>query len=247
MTLGRTQSKDEGTPALGGAAAHQRVNEHELTQAGQLYPQIKAHYTINELLCFWGLLYPVIHHWKLSLPPSFYSLHSFFFFVPGDFEWMINSLNEIAESKEKATTRYSAEQKASTNMPMLTDRIELALRKGKTWEISDWTSFSLTHKQTCRDYEEGEQGWCYLNRTACRFILHVFTLWVGMRTAISYVTKGGAICKQKAISSGVCDSSIFKKDHSRVCVEMSLKCTNTGIFMWLPSWHDAPITNSYSK
>ncbi len=145
MTLGRTPSKVEGTPALGGAAAHQRVSEHELTQAGQLYPQIKAHYTINELLCFWGLLYPVILHWKLSLPPSFYSLHSFFFFVPSDFGWMINSLNEIAESKEKATTRYPTEQKTSTNMPALIDPIEPALRKGKTWEISDWTSFSLTH------------------------------------------------------------------------------------------------------
>lgn len=176
MTLGRTQSKDEGAPALGGAAAHQRENEHELTQAGQLYPQIKAHYTINELLCFWGLLYPVIHHWKLSLPPSFYSLHSLFFFVPGDCGWMINSLNEIAESKEKATTRYSVEQKGSTNMPMLTDRIELALRKGK-YE-NEWLDIilSLTHKQTCRDYEEEEQGWCYFNWTACHFSLHVFTL-----------------------------------------------------------------------
>jgi len=45
---------------------------------------------------------------------------------------MINNLNEIAESKGKATTtRYSVKQKASTNMPMLTDRVELALRKGK--------------------------------------------------------------------------------------------------------------------
>ncbi len=30
-------------------------------------------------------------------------------------------------------------------MPALIDRIEPAVRKRKTWEISDWTSFSLMH------------------------------------------------------------------------------------------------------
>lgn len=68
-----------------------------------------------------------------------------------------------------------------------------------------------------------------------------------MCTAISHLTKGGNIYKQKGVSSGVRDSGISQNDQSRLCVEMSLKYTNTEIFMWLPSWNDAPITNSYSK
>lgn len=153
-TLRRTLSKVEGTPALGGADAHQRVSEHELTQAGQLYQQIKAHYTINELLCFRALLYPVILHWKLSLSPSF------FFFVPGDFGWMINSLNEIVELKQKATTRYTSEQKASTNTATLTDWIEPALRKRKKnmGNLGLYINLSPKHTHTRTDYKNKAFG-----------------------------------------------------------------------------------------
>lgn len=146
VTVGRTLSKVEGTPALGGAAAHQRASEHELTQAGQLYQQIKAHYTINELLCFRGLLYPVILHWKLSFPILLFT-PSFIFSVPGDFGWMINSLNEIAQSEQKATTRYPTEQKTSTNTATLTDWIEMALRNKKKHgkSVAVHQSLILTH------------------------------------------------------------------------------------------------------
>lgn len=179
-------------------------------------------------------------------------IHSilFFFFVPSDFGWMINSLNEIAESKEKATTRYPTEQKTSTNMPALIDPIEQALRKGKTWEISDWTSFSQTHtnKHTETMKKRHRYGVIQINSMTFQCVCiytksHGWEIW----TAISHLTKGGNILKKKRVNSGVLDSGISKNDQSSVCVEMSLKCTNTEIFMWLPSWNDAPITKSYSK
>lgn len=63
-----------------------------------------------------------------------------------------------------------------------------------------------------------------------------------MFSAIPHMTTEGAMCKQKSVSSGVYDSGTSQNDLCSECVEMSLKCTNTGIFIWLPSWNDAPIT-----